>query len=149
MDMQKFFEDESGVKKSIATYPWCADSDFFWLCIRSCLVSFESASSPILPLVHHGANNLTPVWLRINMSHAYSTQYQLSEHHFIYFTIKTDLTTCYVLLNWYQNIWSTNIGQGSLTYMASRPNPTHKTIPFGLVRHFFNNEIMIYQQKTC
>jgi len=41
--------------------------------------------------------------------------------------------------------------QGVSTYMASRPNanPTHKTISFGLVRHFVNYEIMIYQQRTC
>jgi len=43
-------------------------------------------------------------------------------------------------LNWYQNMWSIDIGQGSFTYMASRANvnPTHKTISFGLVRHFVN-----------
>jgi len=45
-------------------------------------------------------------------------------------------------LNWYQNIRSIDKGQGSLslTYMARRPNvnSTHKTISFGLVRHFVN-----------
>jgi len=43
-------------------------------------------------------------------------------------------------LNWYQSVWSIDIGQGSLTYVASRPNvnPTHRTISFCLVRHFVN-----------
>jgi len=36
-----------------------------------------------------------------------------------------------------------DIGQWSLTYMVNRPNanPSHKTISFGLGRHFVNYEI--------